>query len=411
MELELKDKYVVILGANVLNIGVIDKLKAMGFKVIAVDFREEINLPCDEHIVFDAKNPEIASVLKQKGFKNIKAVYTSMDNAGIAQRAICKEFGLLFADEDAVLNAHHKDKMQKKWAEAGILNRESFALENFNTKKIQAFNSKFKIIIKPSNACASRGITILEKNSSIKLLEKAFDYAKENSSNGFVNIEEFIIGTEYTVEMLGDNYGNVSVFGISKKYHTENADNNKICNKSHYNPKDIDDETQNKLADAGVKCYKALGLKNTLGHLEIIIKENGELSPVEMGSRSSGFIASHLVDLTSGKSYLKTFIDVLNGKKVKNGLLPQKNISSMYFFYDITADSTSKSNVYLMNFINYQIKSLYSDRKNLLKDKFFNKLTQDTDRYGYEILVGDKDILTIEEVKKAEKEFLKEFLK
>lgn len=406
----MNKEYAIILGANALNIGIVGIFKSMGYTIIAIDFRENIDLPCDEHILFDAKDPRIASVLRQKEYENIKVVYTSMDNAGLAQRAICKEFGLLYADEEAILNSHHKDRMQKKWAEAGILNRESFALENFDAEKIQALNNKFKIIIKPSNACASRGITILEINSSLEKLQKAFEYAKENSSSGLVNIEEFILGTEYTIEMLGDNYGNVAVFGISKKYHTENTDNNKICNKSHYNPKDVDDETQNKLAEAGVKCYKALGLKNTLGHLEMIINENGELSPVEMGSRSSGFIASHLVDATSGKCYLKTFMSVLNGGKVKNGLMPQENISSMYYFYDITANSTSKSEVNLMNFIHPQIKSLHADRKNLIKGNFFKKLIQDTDRYGYEILVGDKNILTIEEVKRAEKEFLKELL-
>lgn len=406
----MNKKYAVILGANALNIGVVDKFKSIGYEIIAVDYREKIDLPCDIHILFDAKDPAIAEHLRAKGLNDIKVVYTSMDNAGLAQRAICKEFGLLYAGEDAILNAHHKDRMQKKWADAGILNRESFALDDYDGEKIQNLNIKFKIIIKPSNACASRGITILEKDSSRESIKNAFDYAKENSSSGLVNIEEFVIGTEFTVEMLGDNYGNVAVFGISKKYHTENTDNNKICNKSHYNPIDVDDATQNKLAEVGIECYKTLGLRNTLGHLEIIIKETGELSPVEIGSRSSGFIASHLVDSVSGKSYLKSFIKVLNGEKIHNGLIKQENISAMYYFYDITADSTSKCEVNLMDFINPKVKSLYFDRKNLVKGKFFKKLTQDTDRYGYEILVGEKNALTIDEVKKAENEFLKEFL-
>lgn len=404
------DNYAVILGANALNIGIVDNFKNMGYKIIAVDFREKIDLPCDVHILFDAKAPEIAAVLKQKGYKNIKVVYTSMDNAGLAQRAICKEFGLLYADEDAILNAHHKDRMQKKWAEAGILNRESFALNEFDFDKINKLNKKFKIIIKPSNACASRGITILNINSSFEKIQTAFEYAKQNSTSGFVNIEEFIVGTEFTVEMLGDNYGNVAVFGISKKYHTENTDNNKVAVKLHYNASDVQNDVQEKITNFAIKCYKTLGLKNTLGHLEIIIKENGELSPVEIGSRSSGFIASHLVDAVSGKNYLKTFIEVLNGGKVQNGLVRQKDISSMYYFYDITANSISKNEINLMDFINPQVKSLYSDRKNLVINKKFKQLIQDTDRYGFEVLVGDKNVLTIDEVLEAEKIFLKEFL-
>lgn len=406
----MNKKYAVILGANVLNIGVVDNFKSMGYEIIVVDYRDKIDLSCDEHILFDAKDPEIATILKQKGYKNIKVVYTSMDNAGLAQRAICKEFGLLYADEEAILNAHHKDKMQRKWAESGLLNRESFALGEFDFDKINQLNQKFKIIIKPANACASRGITILDKDSSIEKLQKAFEYAKKNSSSGLVNIEEFIIGTEFTVEMLGDNFGNVSVFGISKKYHTENTDNNKVAVKLHYNSSDIKNELQEKIAAFGIKCYKTLGLKNTLGHFEVILKNNGNLSPVEIGARSSGFIASHLVDAVSGENYLKKFAEILNGAKIQNGLIEHKNTSSMYYFYDIEANSTSKKEVNLIYFINPLIKSLYFDRKNLVKNKEFKKLTQDTDRYGYEILVGDKNILTMEEVLRAEKEFLKEFL-
>jgi len=400
----------IILGANALNIGIVEKFKDMGLKVIAVDYRDKISMPCDEHIIFDAKNPEVASFLRQKGYDNVKVVYTSMDNAGLAQRAICQDFGLLYADEEAILNAHHKDLMQKKWSEAGILNRESFALENFDVDKIQKLNEKFKIIIKPSNACASRGITILNINSNVEILQKAYDCAKEGSSNNVVNVEEFVEGTEFTVEMLGDNYGNVAVFGISKKYHTKNINNNKVAVKLHYNASDVSKELQEDIADFAIKCYKSLGLKNTLGHFEVLAKGSGQYSPVEIGSRSSGFIASHLVDAVSGKNYLESFKDVLNGGKIQNGLLEQKNVSSIYYFYDIVADSTSKSEVNLMDFINPKIKSLGFDRSNLLKGKQFKSLTQDTDRYGYEILVGDKNILTIEEVTKAEKEFLKEFL-
>lgn len=406
----MNKEYAVILGANALNIGIVDSFKTIGFKVIAIDFRENIDLPCDEHIVFDAKDPKIASFLRQKGVDNIKVVYTSMDNAGLAQRAICKEFGLLYADEEAILNAHHKDRMQKKWQEAGILNRKSFAIENLDIEKIRLLNNKFKIIIKPTNACASRGITILNKNSSTYKLENAFKYAKENSTSGLVNVEEFVAGTEFTVEMLGDNYGNVAVFGISQKYHTENTDNNKIAVKLHYNPSNISRELQEKIAAYGIKCYKTLGLKNTLGHLEVLVKENNIISPVEIGSRSSGFIASHLVNAVSGENYLKKYAEVLNGAQIKNGMIKQLNTSSMYYFYDITADTLAKQTTNIMNFLNPQIKSLYYDRTKLVKGNEFKKINADTDRFGYEILVSDRDILTIEEVKRAEKEFLKEFL-
>lgn len=403
-------KNAIVLGGNALNKGVVDNLRSLGFRVLVVDFREKIDLDCDEHIVFDAKDPDVANFLKESGHNDISLVYTSMDNAGLAQKEICKAFGLLHSDNESIICACQKDKMHQKWSEANILNRVSFYLEEFDYDKISSLNKKHKIIIKPSDSCASRGITILEKNSQKDAVLDAYNCARLNSTNDRVNIEEFVEGTEYTVEMMGDNYGNVEVFAISKKYHTKNVDNNKVAVKLHYNSIDVDDHLKEKIANYAITCYRSLGLKNTLGHLEVIVKLNGEITPIEIGSRSSGFIASHFTDISAGKSFIGQFSEVLSGAKVKNGLAKQSDLSSMYFFYDIPQDSVSKNETSIMKFLNPQIKSLYSDRKNLVKDKKFDKITQDTDRFGYEILVGPKNSLTIEKVCKAEQEFLKDFL-
>lgn len=397
----------IILGGNALNIGVVNVLHSLGLNVIVVDYREDINLKCDRHIIFDAKDPEIAQVLRNQGVDNIKIVYTSMDNAGIAQRAICKEFGLLYAPEEAMINAHYKNKMHEVWQKAGLLNRISFSIRELDLKRIKELNLKYKIIIKPSDSCASRGITILDKNSSDNEIESAFKKALEATTNEFVNIEEFVDGTEFTVEMLGDNYGNVSVFGISKKYHTENTEKNKICNKSHYNPSDVEDETINKIAQFGIKCYKALGLKNTLGHLEILLKKDGTISPVEMGARSSGFIASHLAQVGTGKIFLEEFMQVLKGGKTFDGLLPQDNTTGMYYFYDMRDNLEVKNIGNITDFLNPNIKSVAFDRSNIKIGIKYSKLKQDTDRYGYEILIGDKKYLTVENVLDAENKLIK----
>lgn len=398
----------IILGGQPLNIGIIDLFHSMDLNVIVVDYRENINLKCDKHILFDATNPSVVDIIKKEGISNAKVIYTSMDNAGLAQRELCKYFNLLYAPKNAIINAHNKNLMHKVWAENNLLNRVSFAFDKFDSEKIIDLNKEHKIIIKPSDSCASRGITILDKGATINEIKQAFGYAKDNSQNNFVNIEEFVDGTEFTVEMLGDNYGNVSVFGISKKYHTPNAPKNKVAIKLHYNAPDIEQKLLNKIAETGIKCYKTLGLKNTLGHLEIILKENGEFSPVEIGARSSGFIASHLAQAGVNKVFLKEFMDVLNGKKITNGLLPQNNISAMYYFYDMKPNKPVKKITNITNYLSPKIQSPYFDRSNIRLNKMYTSLKQDTDRYGYEILIGPKEFLNIENVKQAEEKFYKD---
>lgn len=398
----------VILGGVALNIGVVDVLHSMGYFVIVVDYRENITLKSDLHILFDANDPNIAQELRKRNINTIDCVYTSMDEAGPAQRAICKEYGLCYAAEQAMINAHDKSLMHACWDKAGLLNRISFSLENFDAERLTNLSKDYKLIFKPSDSCGSKGITTLEKNSSSRELERAFQHAKEFSNNKKINIEEFIEGIEYSVEMLGDNYGNVAVFCVGQKYHTENTVSNKIANKVLYNSNKFSPVFLDKIAEISMKCYQAIGLKNTLGHLEIIQKNDGSFSPIEMGARSSSYIASHLVDVCANASFFKNFINVLHGGKIAHGLHPQSQNSSMFYFYDMRADKTAAAEYNITDFLPESIKSLYYDRSNLRKGNTFSLLKNDMDRYGYEILVGPGNILTIETVLEAEQKFYKE---
>lgn len=398
----------IILGGAPLHTGVVDVLHKLGYFVIVVDYRENITLQSDLHILFDAKDPNIAQELRKRKIDSIDLVYTSMDEAGLAQRAICKEYGLYYADEQAMINAHDKSLMHACWKKNKLLNRESTVLTTYNEEFFLSFNQQYKTIIKPSDCCASRGITILEKNFSQEMLKKAFEHAQEFSNSSKVNVEEFIEGIEYSVEMLGDDFGNVSVYGIGQKYHSQYAVNNKVACKVLYNSQEFSPEFLQVLSNTAINCYKALGLKNSLGHLEIIQKNDGTFSPIEMGARSSSFIVSHLIDICNNKCFLQDFADVLHGKSIPNGLLPQAKMSSMFYFYDLPAGKTAQRTANISQFLPAQIRSVYWDRSNLVKGKHYFPLTQDTDRYGYEILIGPQNMLTIEAVCKSEQKFYKE---
>jgi hypothetical protein len=224
-----------------------------------------------------------------------------------------------------------------------------------------------------------------------------------------VIIEEFVRGTEYTVEMLGDDQGNVSVLGISKKYYTKYVTDNRIATKLHYNPNDISFEQLQRIGEAGQECYRSVGLKNSLGHLELIVAENGTITPLEIGARSSGYIATHCLDAINRESILMQYQAVLRGKKVENGIVFLRDKSSMYYFYDI-APGTAGCTGNIMKFAPKEIKSLQHDRSKLCKGNVFQPVDEDAERVGYEILVGDRQQLTIDTVEQMEKNFMKEFI-
>lgn len=138
---------------------------------------------------------------------------------------------------------------------------------------------------------------------------------------------------------------------------------NKIAVKLHYNCEP--DDLQRKIADYAVRCYKALGFSCSLGHLEILLKPDGTLSPVEIGARSSGCIASDLVDIVSGRDFLKDWFDVLNGGSVPDGLRPQSLRSSMFFFYDLPAGARIVRRCNLLDFTDEAVSSRFWDRSRI----------------------------------------------
>jgi len=405
------DNIAIILGGSYLNEGVYDRLKEKKYYVIVIDWNKNPYLKGDMHLQIDVKDSKsvIEKLIKIGVNKNnYKITYTSIDLAVKTLNEINKLFNKKYCPFEAIQNVSAKDKMTNIWKEHKLLNRFSIRIDNEESIKdiIKQLVKFKKIIVKPNVSSSSRGISILE-NFEYNDILKAINKAKNYSYDDYVVIEEFISGNEFTVEMLGDDYGNVCVYGISKKYHTINAGNNKIAVKLHFNS--IEEELQERMANFGIECYKALKLKNTFGHLEIIQKEDGSLVPIEIGARSSGFIASHLLDYVSGKNYLDDYEKLINGGRVCNSLIKQKDTSSMYFFYDLPFDKVSKSKANLLDFIDVDIKSLYFDRSKLKPNQKFKMINSDMERYGYEILVGNKKDLTIENINKAEKKILNFF--
>ncbi len=400
-----------LFGGNKLNAGVAEKFRHWGCDTIVVDWNEKPAIAGDLHLRLDVKEPQpILDELKKRDLLGrIAFGYTSIDVAVPSLAFVLKTCGLQVNSEEGLSNSFSKSRQTALWQKAGLLNRESRKVANDDSlarecDEIFASNQHQKLIVKPDNAASSRGITILERGSAETDVELALHKAFENAGNGLAVVEEFVEGTEFTVEMLGDGVGHVSVYAISKKQHTRNTDRNRIAVKLHYNA--IPQDLAQRIADAGMKCYKALGFRSSLGHLEVILKGDGTISPVEIGARSSGYIASHLVDIASGRDFLGDLREVYNGGVVEDGLREQSANSSMYYFYDLPAGSKIVHPCSLLDFCDKTIISHASDRAEMVQGRLIGKIDNDNARIGFEILEGPKAVMTEAYVADAEKRML-----
>ena len=403
-------KYFTILGGNKLLKGICDKLKSYGYTVVVVDWNEKPAVIGDIHIREDVKDSDIIlKIFKERGWE-IDGAISCIDLAAPSVSVINKAYGLRYMPKkfNVVLS---KEQMAKDWKAAGIFNRISERSDSISIDEVVELNKDYRLIIKPDVAASSRGITTIEKHSTKQEILEAMDKAQKASFNGICLVEEYVVGREFTVDMLGDDYGNIVVYGISVKYHTPYANHNRVAVKLHWNSDAYDDATYQMIADCGRKCYRSIGLRNAFGHLEIIMKEDGTLTPIEIGARTSGFIGSHLVSAASETDYLHDYIEVLHGKNIGNIDHICGTQSAMWYKYNIPNGYTCSKVTSMADYLDRGISIMYNDHSGLLLGKTYESIIDDNscDNEGYEMICGSKSLLTYENIREAEKKFLKDF--
>jgi phosphoribosylaminoimidazole carboxylase (NCAIR synthetase) len=414
----------VALGGNELNAGLQQVARRRGARLLVVDWNDTPGFPGNRHLCLDIKESDAVLAALRPLMDRVAFAYTSSDVATETVARIHAERGLLRPPAAALAAARHKPSMNAIWERRGLLDKRFRACRSLDEMTTFCNDLCGDLIIKPAAASSSQGITVLlesdrgdpqvarlgqpEQHVSAAL---AWDRASRVDPQGEVLVEEFVHGTEYTVEMLGDGHGHVQVWAISRKSHSANAGRSRIASKLHYNPRELSRPHQQKIARFARQCFRALGLHTCLGHLEVIERPTGELVPIELGARSSGFVATHLVDAISEQepTLLGEYESVLRGGEVPDALMRHRR-SSMYFFYDLPPGVGRRSGTSLMQFLPPAVRSLACDRSKLRPGSRFAQIDSDYDRHGYEILVGDSDALTIDAVERAETAHRTEFL-
>ncbi len=404
--------WIVALGANHLNAGLQDVARTAGARLMVVDWNQAPPFVGAHHLRLDIKDSEQVLDEVRASVNELRFAYTSSDVATETVARIHAAYGLRRPTPEALATARHKPAMNAAWRG-----------HDLGPKRFKACGSLDELIefhratpgasiVKPAAAASSRGVSVIGAAEGTRPLSAAWVRARDRDPTGEVFVEEYIHGTEFSVEMLGDGAGNVQVLAVGRKYHSPNAGRNRVAVKIHYNPPDVSRARQARIAAFARRCFRALGLRSSLGHLELIERDDGELVPIELGARSSGYIATHLVDAVTAledRPMLGIYERVLRGEQLADAIV-RSSRSSMLFYYDFPPGVGKQSGTSLTHFLPPGIRSVAADRSELVGGRKFRQLEDDAQRPGFEILVGDRRALTIAAVNRAEAAHRREFL-
>lgn len=276
------------------------------YKLVFADFNNEKEL---KEALLPYRNEIIAAVNKSE--RNIPYFQKIIPH-------LPKE--LLVPTVDALIKSTEKTAMRKAfWKYDKSITPKFEIITEITDEEITRINKRleFPVIVKPSGLAQAVLVQAAHYPAELKeILLKMQKYMeasyKKMKGRGVptILIEEIIEGDQYSVEAFVNDIGNVEFCPFIKYTTSGQKGFDDFFSYEQTTPATISKESAQKAKAVCVKGLHALGLRNSIAHIELIRKE-GEWKIVEIGPRTGGFRAM---------MYEKSFGIKLELQDIKNHL-------------------------------------------------------------------------------------------
>lgn len=305
-------KKIMILGASILQTPGIKKAKEMGLYVYAADMNpnaEGFQYADEKLIISTIDVPEILKAAKKHGIDAIMTLASDMPMCSVA--TVAKELGLVGISAETALKTTNKGEMRACLKEKGVPIPKFYNVSDYDEymDAVSSFTKPF--IVKPTDNSGSRGIFLIEDIGDKQKISDAYEYSHHYSRCGDVIVEEYMEGSEVSVETLSVD-GEVNVLQITDKLTTGSP---YYVEMGHSQPTILGKKTVEEIIRVAISAVKAVGIENGPSHTEIIVTDEGP-KIVELGARMGGdCITTHLVPFSTGIDMIKCTIETALGEK------------------------------------------------------------------------------------------------
>jgi biotin carboxylase len=311
LSLANKNLKIAIIGASYLQLPIVEKANKLGYESYCFAFSE--GAVCKDHCteffpISILEKEEITDICRTLDIDAVVSI--ASDLAVVTVNFIANELGLIGNPISSSLRSTHKHEMKNYLSEFNLpVAKFALCKNSDDLNEIENFN--YPIIVKPVDRSGSLGVSKIESKN--ELLE-AFEAAFSNSIAKEVIVEEFISGTEVSIEGISQN-GVHTILAITDKV-TTNAPH--FVELEHHQPSSLDTIIQDEIRTLIPKALDVLQIENGASHSELIITANNKIYINEIGARMGGdFIGSDLVELSTGFDYLKAVLDVSLGEEIR----------------------------------------------------------------------------------------------
>ncbi len=320
-------KNLMIIGASVLQLPAIKRAKEMGLKVAVADYdKNAIGIPFADKF-YNVSTIDIEGVTKAaEDFKadGIMTLASDMPMRSVAKAS--KKLGLTAVSFDTAVKATDKGEMIKAFKEHNVPSPWFFIVPDKDALEQIKTEIAYPCILKPLDNSGSRGVVLV--NNEEKLLE-SFEYSVSSSRGAGVIIEEYMTGSEVSVEVMAVN-GKINILAITDKL-TTGAPH--FVEMGHSQQSSLSEDIKNQIKDVATRAVKSVGIENGPAHVEIMVTSKGP-KMIELGARMGGdCITTHLVPLSTGIDMIECTINCALGQKPD--VTPKFDKGSAIRFFDV----------------------------------------------------------------------------
>ncbi len=300
-------KKLMIMGAGIYQVPLIERAKAMGIHTIAVSIPG--NYPgfavADE--ICHINTVDYDAVLKVAREKRIDGIVTAgTDVAVITIGKVCDELGLTGLSFDAAKVAADK-MLMKECYEANGVRTARFRRVRFEQDPLEAIEGlEFPLIFKTVDSSGSRGITRVNRKEEIS---KAVAAAKATTRKDYYIVEEFIVGEEFGAQAFVLD-GEVQFILPHGDYVFVGDTGVPV---GHFAPYALTKEMEADVMEQTKKAVKAMGLNNCAINADFIMRD-GKTYVLEIGGRSGATCLAELVSIYYGFDYYEKIIQAALGE-------------------------------------------------------------------------------------------------
>ena len=315
---------IIILGGSHKQLPLIQKANTLGFKVITVDKNPYSKGFSHSYVSINESIHDTDSIVKHlNGLQdlNIQGVCTIAAEAAISVAKLSERLGSVSCSVDAARNATDKILRHECFKRGEVSTPKNITLDKIISINEIVKYCGFPFVLKPRDGAGSRGVQLIQSESDFV---ENFKYAQSVSKYQEVIVEEFLKGSEHSIEGIVLN-GQIHWTAISDRNYDRKFEFLPFfLEDGDTMPTELNRKLISDVKEEASKAVKSLNILNGPVKGDILIS-NGKVYILEIAARLSGdYFCSHTAPLCNGIDIMKAVIVNATNGQVSTDELQQK---------------------------------------------------------------------------------------